>query len=344
MAEASRQEAVDFLQRQEDFLKQDLGEPETDRGVPLKESESEREAEPGKLTEEIAEGQDSQEEVSDEKDESTQAEGQPQKLRAKQFAEQAGWTLEEFYRDVIVPTDEGDATLSEVVDGYKSLRAENESLRQERQELEAKATQTGLPMQQYSPEAVDLLKQAELYQKQYDEYDWSQVDATEAINLKMQYKDAIDKLQRAAQAKQQEYGQKVETQMREYFTEMDTQIKRDIPEWRNQGLRTTETDAILNMARNDYGFDSQRLQAMKMDPPSLRVLRDLWNLKKTQAEVRKAVKKVQKIPKSLQPGARQEGGRKPNAAEIGKRLKNASRREFDRLIQEAEFDDALLKR
>lgn len=298
--------------------------------------------------EDQAEGQEEESEETQEEEE-TQAEGLTQKLRAKQFAEQAGWTLEEFYRDVTVPTDEGEATLSEVVDGYKSLRAENETLRQERQALQEKAVQAGVPMQQYAPEAVQLYQKARYLEEQYQNTDWSKLDRAEALDLKFQLKDEIDKLDKAANAKQGEYARESEERMRTYVAEVDTQLRRDIPQWRNPQQRQTESEGIAAMLANEYGMDAGRInQILRFDAPSARIVRDLWEARKSKADTKRAVKKVEKIPRSMSPGARQEAA-KPTLADIGKQIRQAERtrqgrKARDKIIETAEFDDALLKR
>ena len=177
---------------------EDLGsEPEAGRGVPLRDPileekpETEVKEEPKDTQEETAEGQNDQQEAAEEKEEIS-AEGQAEKIRAKDFAESAGWSLEEFYRDVLVPGQDGDITLSEALDNYKVLQAENETLRTERQQIEAKASQA--PVQEYAPDAIRLWNRADDLQEAYDNTDWSQVKADERVDLKLQYRDEIEKL------------------------------------------------------------------------------------------------------------------------------------------------------
>ena len=316
---------------------QDLGtEPDDNRGVALDKPiledpkpEAQDELEPKQK--EVAEGQT---EVPDEgqETEGEQPEGASQtKLRAKEFADQAGWTLEEFYRDVTVPTDEGEVTLSEVVDGYKSLRTENETLRQEQQQMAEQANATQ-PMPQYSPEAMELWRQAKDLQHTYDNADWSQVEASERVDQKMQYRDAIERLTRQGQAKQQEYQVKLDQHMREVKAKVDTEMRKQIPEWRSDSVRTQERKAMTDFLIAE-GADQQRVSMiLDGDPWAARLVRDYWQLKRNDVETKKAIRKVAKVPRSLTPSARV--APKPgNIADAAKALQGAkNRRDWDKTL------------
>lgn len=345
-----------------DFGK-DLGtEPEGNRGVPLEkpsalevkteetekpEEETTEEIAEGQ-TEETGEGQETPEGEEPEGKEAELAEGHSQKLKAKDFADQAGWSLEEFYRDVVVPTDDGEATLSEVVDGYKSLRAENEKLQQERQQLEAKATQASPPMQQYDPRAVELMTEVQQLQKNYDtamqDGTFDGMEAAEQVNLRMRYKDAIDQRTRAAQQIQGEYGAKYQAWAKDLEVQVDAEIRDKIKEFRNPKVRAEQTGAMKDMLRSEYGVDDGRWDGMQMDPLSMKLIHDLWSLKAKQAEVQKGVRKVVKVPKTLKPAARQGKAATRSAGDVGKAISSAkTRREQDRILFESEFDDSLLR-
>jgi hypothetical protein len=342
-----------------DFAK-DLGtEPEPDRGVALdKPIELEAKLEGKKpekeIKEEIAEGQpevpgegqETPEGEQPEGEEAAQAEGHPPKLKAKDFADQAGWSLEEFYRDVLVPTDDGEATLSEVVDGYKSLRAENEKLQQERQQVEAKATQPA--MQQYDPRAVELISEVQKLQKDYDaalnDGTFDGMEAAEAMRLQMRYKDAIDQRTRAAQQIQGEYGAKYQAWAKELEINVDAEIRDKIKEFRNPKVRAEQTGAMKDMVRSEYGVDDGRWNGMLMDPLSMRMIHDLWTMKAKQAEVQKGVRKILKVPKALKPAARQGKAGLQSAGDVGKAISSAKgRRQQDKILFESEFDDSLLR-
>jgi len=343
-----------------DFSKELGSEPDGNRGVALEnpsvlEVKTEALEPEEETTEEIAEGQqegpdEGQEtpEGEPEGDGADQAEGHSQKLKAKDFADQAGWSLEEFYRDVLVPTDDGEATLSDVVDGYKSLRAENEKLQQERQQLEATATQTAQPMQQYAPRAVELMTEVQQLQTNYDtavqDGTFDGMDAAESMTLRMRYKDAIDQRTRAAQQVQSEYGQKYQAWAKELEVKVDAEIRDKIKEFRNPKVRAEQTGAMKDMLRSEYGVDEGRWNGMQMDPLSMRLIHDLWSLKAKQAEVEKGVRKVVRVPRTLKPAARQGKAAVKSVRDVGKAISAAkSRKEQDKILFSAEFDDSLLR-
>ena len=331
---------------------EDLGtEPEADRGIPLRQPivEEKPQAEAAEETPELkesqedaAEGQETLEEVP-ETTEEIQAEGQAEKIRAKDFAESAGWSLEEFYRDVLVPGQDGDITLSEALDNYKTLQAENESLRTERQQLEAKATQAPQPVQQYAPEAVELWNEANFLQKTLDNTDWSQMEPIQRVELKDRYRDEIAKLRGDAQAKQGEHLQKVRTAMQQWESEVKAQMVKEIPEWRAESVKVQEMDGLGSYLLSE-GAERQTVdQILNGNPWATRMLRRLWQYEKEHAATQKAVKKVQKVPRHMKPGAGHQAPKKPSLAEVGKYVNAApSRRIRDQRLMEADFDDALL--
>lgn len=325
----------------------DLGEPDANRGVALdypvdfgKKPEAEQE-QPEEVTEEVAEGQNEEvpEEVPEQVEE-TPAEG-PQKLRAKDFADQAGWTLEEFYRDVLVPTDDGDVTLSEVVDGFKEFRTENESLRQELQAAKDQAPQ-GVPNQQYSPVAMKLMERAAYLQEGMEKVDWSKYDKVDALTLKDEYREEIGALQRQAQEEQHKWQQETDKQLSEYKAAFEVQIRKDIPEWRNNTVRSQEVDGITQML-SAAGFKPQAIEYMKLDPVSMSFMRKAWKAISVQESAKREVKKVVKVPKSLAPDARRKI--EPDMKATVKAYHNAkSRSARDKALLEVQLDDALLNR
>jgi len=341
----------------EENLFQDLEAEPSDRGVPLanpfpeKEPEEEGEDEPKEVQEEAAEGLESEpEEVSetvDETTEETQAEGPGEKLRAKDFADQAGWTLEEFYRDVTVPTDDGEVTLSEVVDGYKSLRSENEDLRNERQQLEAKATQVTPQTGQYDPDAVTIWQEAQSLRKAFatiqEDGTLDNMDANESIKLERKYRYEIEKREQAANHRQAEHLKTVESAKQEYLGRVDQQLRKDIPEWRSDKIRGEETEAIANYLSSEGAERAEIEPILKMNPWATKMFRKLWQYERKQADTKKALREIKKVPRSLKPGARTEA-KKPSLKEVGKKLQSVkSRRGWNDTLMNAEFDDAMLK-
>jgi len=338
----------------EDLFK-DLELEPSDRGVPLANPlpEEKPEEETQEVQEETAEGleEGEPEEVSEEVEETveeTQAEGPGEKLRAKDFADQAGWTLEEFYRDVTVPTDDGEVTLSEVVDGYKSLRTENEDLRNERQQLEAKATQATPQAQQYDPEAAALWQEAQTMRKAYntllEDGTLDGMDAGEASKLERKYRYEIEKRESTATQKQAVHVQELEKSQREYLGNVKAQQRKDIPEWRSDKIRSEETDAISSYLTSEGAEKATVDQILQMNPWATKMFRKLWQYERTQAETKKALREVKKVPKSLKPGARVQP-KKQSLKDVGKKLQSVkSRGGWNKTLMESEFDDALLNR
>ena len=339
-------------------LNEDFGiEPDANRGVPLKDpvmlepEKAKPEAQEEPVEEVNAEGQEQPEEVSEEVEETTEeihAEGRKSSQRdVKDVSKEMGWTLEEFYRDIMLPSETGPVSISEMSDGFKALQIENESLRQERQELEAKATQAPQPMQQYAPEAVELIKEVDILQRQYDAIQQDgtldNMDAGEALKLERKYRYEIERRQRAAQEKQREHMGKLDAEAKEYMAEVEKQIRSNIPEWRSQKVRSEETEAISAYLSSE-GAERQTIdQVLKFNPWAARMFRRLWQYEKSQKATQKAVKKVERIPRSLQPGPGHQTPKKPSLRDVGKQLDSAkSRRQWSDTLLNADFDDSLL--
>lgn len=266
-------------------------------------------------------------------------------LELSEFAERAGWEPSEVY-DMTIKTDDGPMTITALKDGYRDLSAENETLRQERQQTEAKATQPA--MQQYDPRAVELMNEVQQLQKNYDaalnDGTFDGMEAAEAMRLQMRYKDAIDQRTRAAQKIQGDYVVTYQAWAKDLEIKVDAEIRDKIKEFRNPKVRAEQTGAMKDMLRSEYGVDEGRWNGMLMDPVSMRMIHDLWTMKAKQAEVQKGVRKIQKVPKALKPAARQSKAGLQSAGDVGKAISSAKgRRQQDKILFESEFDDSLLR-
>lgn len=341
---------------------EDLGSEPSDRGVALRETTAEENPQTGEteepkeeLTEESAKGQeqpsqdseqtDSQDQVSDENEETDEG-GQFEKIHARDVANQMGWSVNDFFRDILVPGADGDITISEAVDNYKELQSQVETLKQERQQLEVKATQASAPAAQYPPEVVNLMNEVNLLEKQFDALQrdgtLDNMEAAEALKIDRKYRYEIDTRKRALQQNYQEWQGKQQELQNQYLAEVDVQLRREIPEWRNAKVRAEETPAMEAWLKSE-GAEQARIDAiLKFDPFSARLVRRLWQYEKQKAQTEKAVRKVQKVPRSMQPGPKTQA-KKPNLKDAGKFVNQAkSRRERDRRLLEVDIDDALL--
>ena len=337
---------------------EDLGiEPDGDRGVALKnpvmdlesvtetaeQSEPETvEAEKPELMEEIgvetiAEGQDAEstEEIQELEENQVQGERSPKKLA--DFAQEAGWEPEYFYENV----EMNGIPMGKVKDKLQDLEKENETLRQETQQLQEQAVHAQAPIQQYSEEALQLMQDAKYLQRSLDAAmqngSFENMDDIQAIKLRTEYRDRIDALTRSAQQKQQEYAQQMEGKNREYLAEIRTQFRKSIPEWRSDNVRSREQPAISDFLRSE-GADQQTVdQVMQYNPWAAKLFRRLWQFEQAKANAEKAVREVKKVPRNMAPAARAAVAKKANIAEVGKRYSKAGRREQDNILLNADL-------
>ncbi len=329
---------------------QDLGtEPDSDRGVALKnpvldlesnaapaeqETPETVEAEKPEETEAqtIAEGQEeteSTEEIQEQEETHDQGGRSPKKLA--DFAQEAGWEPEYFYENV----EMNGIPMGKVKDRLQDLEKENESLRQETQQLQDRAV-TQAPAQQYAPEAVQMMQDAQYLQRALDtamqDGTFEKMDDTQAIKLRMEYRDRIDSLMRNANQKQQEWNQEMQGKQREYQAEVRKQFRNSIPEWRSDAVRAREQSAIGDFLRSE-GADQQTVeQVMEHNPWAAKLFRRLWQFEQAEVSAKKAVREVKKVPRSMAPAARAEVTPKADIAEVGKRYSKAGRREQDRIL------------
>lgn len=234
----------------------------------------------------------------------TQSEATAERMNLKDFAEQAGWSLEEFYRDLYRVEDGQEVSVSQAFDERKQLKQANDALLRERQELQEKVNQGSVtvPQKGISPEAQQLMTQAQIYQQQLTQADWSNVDPAIAANQKLDLQMAAQQLVMQAQAKQQEYEAEQQKQLKAAYEEADRQTRSRIPEWNDAKVREADFQRIKDNAAS-YGIRSEEIETI-VDPRYRHWLRDLVKAKADVTRIEQGAKKIRKVSKTLGSGAR----------------------------------------
>ena len=314
----------------------DAGAKDSDAGRQLSEDENE-----AGRSEESAGRQDEDNQDGSLDDEQDEAGTLGDTFPFAEFVGHTGWEPSEVYDRATMKTDAGEMTLTKVKEGYNELYAENQRLLDERQQLEAKANQVPAVQQQYAPEAVELMREAEMLQKQYDAIQQDgtldNMDAGESIKLERKYRYEIERRVKAAQEKQAEHQHKVNEQMQEYLGKVNTQLRKDIPEWRSDKIRKEESSAMAEYLTSEGAERETVEQILKMNPWAARMFRKLWQYERKDAATKKALREVKKVPRSLQPGSKQTPKRQ-TAADVGKKLNSASRRQWEKTLLTEDFD------
>ncbi len=332
-------------------LMEDLGsEPDSDRGVALKDpvqeekpvleavEQSKAEEPEQEVKEEIAEGQEQpveEQEADEATPEEDQAEGHFEPLYFNDYVKDTGWTLEQGYRDLYVKDEDGNPIpLGEALDVNKDLRGKYETLQQEHQQLKEQAVQSP-PMQQYSPEAAQLMQDAQYLRRSLEANikngTFAKMDDVEALKLREEMRDNIEGLIQAANQKQQEFEVNQAGALREYERQVQTQFRKSIPEWKSDSVRSQELSALSDFLRSS-GADQQTIeQVTKYNPWATKMFRRLWQLERAQAETKKAIRDVKKVPRNMRPSARAVAP-KANIKAVGEKYRKASRREQDRIL------------
>lgn len=212
--------------------------------------------------------------------------------------------MEDFYRDVTIDRDGAEVSVSQAWDDYRTLKDANDTLLRERAELVEKANQAATRVMQpgVSPEAQSLANQAQMKLQQIHETDWSQVDPGMAANMKFDLQAQAQQLWRQAEAKQAEHQQALHVEATKAMEEADRLTRAAIPEWNDPSVRSTEWRAIGDMLR-PYGIQPQEVDTV-VDPRWRRFFRDALKTNARQARIKQGVRKVQKVGKTLSPGAR----------------------------------------
>ena len=118
---------------------------------------------------------------------------------------------------------------------------------------------------------------------------------------------------------------------------------KEIPEWRSERVKTEEMEGLGSYLMSEGAERASVEQILNWNPWAARMFRKLWQYEKQNAATRRAVRKVEKVPRSIKPGAGHQPVNKPSLAEVGEFINKApSRRIRDKRLLEAEFDDSLL--
>lgn len=262
---------------------------------------------------EAAEGEEQEQAVAEAQGEQASGEGEQEtaqeaalgRMRLKDFLNAAGVSMEEFYRDVVVERDGVEVPVSQAWDDYKTLTTARDDLLRERAELQERVSKSALqaPAQQVSPEAQQLMMQAQQYQQALMQPDlWQGMDATQAVSTKQDYMIAINTLTQQAQAKQQEWQQQQSERYRKVLEEAERETRKAIPQWNDPTIRETEWRGIGDTL-SAYGITEQELKQV-VDPRWRRMLRDFMTSRATAARIEQGVQKIRKVGKTVAPGSR----------------------------------------
>jgi len=265
------------------------------------ESEDETEQETTEDGEDLAEAQGATGEGDESEQEQEAALG---RMELNDFLRETGITHEEFYHDIYKVEDGKEVSMSAAWDERKRLQEANDALIRERGELQERVNQTATHVQQpgWSPEAQTLANQAQMKMQQIAETDWSQLDPGQAANIKFDLQAQAQHLWAQAQQKQGEHQQALQKHMQEAMAEADRQTRALIPEWNDQGVRTTEWKSIGDML-NPYGIRQEELDTV-VDPRWRRFFRDALQSRREKARIQAGAKKLRKVGKTLGGGAR----------------------------------------
>ncbi len=253
----------------------------------------------------------------------------------KQFASEVGLSMPEVFHGIRLSDGR---TLSEAVDETRAQRASLQRLETENSQLKEqlqKAQTNFVPMD--DPEAVALLKEAEVYQKALDNADWSQVDPGQAANQKLEYMTMISRLRDAAQVKRQENATKQREAQQQAIMTANQELLRVIPEWNSPEVFSRDNRAMGDFLKSE-GFTDDDLSVFDRYPTAKKFMHKAWKAMAKQEEIKRGAKKVRKISKSLGPGPAGGKSGKQSLKEVGKAISGASKADKQRMRLTANFD------
>ena len=262
------------------------------------------------------------------------------RMKLNDFLDAAGVSLEEFYRDVYVDIGGKEVSISQAWDSEKSSAKALETLSRERDELQAKLSQSAVsvPLPNESVEARVLLKQAEECQAIIEKTDWTQFDNATASAEQLKYINLRDSLVRKAQEKQAEHVQQLQQRHTQVLEESDRQTRAAIPEWNDNKVRTAEWQSIKDLGAS-YGFSAQEMDTW-VDPRARRMLRDFMLSQQQVAKVKAGAKKIRKVSKTLGGGERSTGKARPSLSDASRAIREASsKNEASKVRQSIDLGD-----
>ena len=288
--------------------------------------ETEREA-----TEEVSE--ESTESQTDEEEMEIQAQDESLDMSIGQFANAAGVTLKDIY-GLTMPDGR---TLSQAVDEGKEQSTTIQNLQGEVNQLQ-RQLQEASNAPPLDAEAMKLEAQAELFQAQLDNADFSQIDDGKAANLRLSYMQEIQRLKEQAQAKRNQSNGKMQEKAQEALIAANRDLMGKIPTWNSQDVYMRDNKAMGDFLRT-RGFSDWDLFAIDRNPGIKHLVYDAWKAMAKQEEIKQGAKRVRKVSKTLSPGAMSGTRGKPSLKEVGKEInKGETRQDRQRRRLTAEFD------
>lgn len=270
-----------------------------------------------------------EEEESDEPTEDGDAE--PEEIADLQsLAEAIGVEVSFLYDLGMRLSDDGEVVkLGELKDRLQDqnrLEAEKRRLLEERSAFEASRTQATEVDAQLQQAIVQSQAEVLMLQSQFQNTDWRAMEEADPGRAALYKQDLMAAHNQAAMKLQQAQQQQAQTaqQLRlQKQEEETTKLLSYVEEWRDPKIRTQETAEITSMLVSEYGYTPQEIKST-LDHRQVRVIRDLWNLKKRAGSAATTVKKLKKLPRQMKPGAPQRRTSTTKQRELNATLKRAA--------------------
>ena len=231
--------------------------------------------------------------------------GSPGKLTAKEFAKQAGWALEEFYRDVLVQFNGADVSLSDALNEAQTLKQTHDALSRERDELREKLAQASSqgPVSMQDPELTELGIKLKWMQQALADPSWAQLPPEEANSQRLNLMSQIEATKAEIATKQTEVHGKWQEQAAKSREALSKQIRSKIPEWNNPVVLNADMQANLDFMAQ-YGYNGNDTSWCS-DARLVQVVNDARKALAKAKKIEKGAKVVNKVSrKTLGAGAR----------------------------------------
>lgn len=229
------------------------------------------------------------------------------KITAKDFAKAAGWSLEEFYRDVLVKVNGEDIPLSDVLNEYPTLHSAREALSRERDELQGKLNQAAVQPTQAMPqmpeEISEKLFEAKMCERALAEGNWQGMDSGQASQQQISLMTRAQTLRNEANELVVKHHQEVQAGFQKLRDEADKQVRQLIPEWADSRVRAQDERANRDFVQA-WGFRPEEYDN-SADPRMRRMVQAFRQLSAKVKKVETKAKQVRKVSKTVSAGARQ---------------------------------------
>lgn len=184
------------------------------------------------------------------------------------------------------------------------LEAERAELNTQRESKEKEISESLSQFAQMPQELMQAQAEAQALAYQYQNYDWDTLEkenpgqaALTKQNIATQYQLSLNKVEEV----KGKIGNAIAENAKKVADSEKGKILTFIPDWKDDEVRVRDQSDIRKMM-NSYNYSDDEVNSI-VDHRAMRIAYDMLKMQRAMNKTKKTVKKLQKVPKVLKPGA-----------------------------------------